>query len=220
MPVPLSGRDSVTSSERQIWSVPSTAIEVVPVSQPEVPPPPRAKVPAETVVVPVKPEEAERASTPAPALTTLPPPEIAPPKVDVPDCVIVSVLPVGMVMPTEPVSAEVVIPMSPPVLDSAPLSATAPPKMPMSPVVAIALATVMSAVLPVLPSVAKAKVAGRVNFWVLSELAKLAPSGSMVRPPEVRMFTVLMPMSTELPRRVMSPDWVAAPIVTVLLSWT
>ena len=78
VPVPVSGKESVTSSPRQICSVPSTAIEVVPVSQPEVPPPPRASVPAEIDVVPVKPEAADSASVPAPALTRLPAPEIAP----------------------------------------------------------------------------------------------------------------------------------------------
>ena len=53
-------------------------MDEVPVSHPEVPPPPRASVPAVIDVVPVKPEDADSASVPAPALTRLPAPEIAP----------------------------------------------------------------------------------------------------------------------------------------------
>jgi len=78
VPAPVSGRETVMSSPRQICKVPSTAIEVVPVSQPDVPPPPRAKVPAEIDVAPVKPEAAESDSVPAPALVRPPAPLIAP----------------------------------------------------------------------------------------------------------------------------------------------
>ena len=69
----------MTSSERQICKVPSTAMAEVPLSQPEVPPPPKASVPAEIEVAPVKVEVAERASSPSPALVNAPPPEMTPP---------------------------------------------------------------------------------------------------------------------------------------------
>ena len=125
---------------------------------------------------------------------------------DVPDWVMVSVFVAGMVISLAPVSAVLVIPMSPPVLDSAPLSATAPPVIVIAPEVAIAFATVMSPVLPALPSVADVRSAGSVNFCVLSAAVKLAPVGSMVRPPEVRTLTLPALKRKELPRRMMSPD--------------
>ena len=93
-------------------------------------------------------------------------------------------------MPLAPVSPVVVMPMSPPVLESAPFKATAPPKILIAPLAAIALATVMSAVLPALPRVADVRSAGRVSFAVLSAEVKLVPVGSMVRPPVVTTLTL------------------------------
>ena len=125
----------------------------------------------------------------------------------------VSVFVAGMVIPLAPVSVADVMPMSPPVLDSAPLKATAPPVMVIAPEVAIALAAVMSPVLPALPSVAEVRSAGSVNFCVLSAAVKLAPVGSIVRLPEVMTPTLPAPKAKELPRRVMSPDCPTAPSV-------